>query len=137
MGIRSGGLFAEGGNQRLVARLKNRTSFKTHNSSGFVESDWRAIPPKTTKLLFPEVPERGRGETGVGEFEILILVNVRGLTDISAMKVPRSGLIRIRALRDLLPSEGFDIEHVDVCDHPPFRNEATTLGERRVRIGYI
>ena len=51
----------EGGNQRLVVRLKRRTSFKTQSSSGFVESGWRAIPPKTIKLLFPGVPEGGRG----------------------------------------------------------------------------
>ena len=41
-----------------------RTSFKTHSSSGLVESDWRAIPPKTIKLLFPEVSERGKGRNG-------------------------------------------------------------------------
>ena len=52
----------EDGNQRLVVRLKKRTSFKTHNSSGFVESDWRAIPPKTIKLLFPVVLKRGKGQ---------------------------------------------------------------------------
>lgn len=52
----------EGGNQRLVVRLKNRTSFKTHNSSGLAESDWRAIPPKTIKLLFPEITKGGAGK---------------------------------------------------------------------------
>lgn len=64
------------------------------------------------------------------------MANVRELTGIGAMKVPRSGLIRIRVLRDLFPSEGFNVKHVDVRDHPPFRDEATTLKERRVKIGY-
>lgn len=53
------------------------------------------------------------------------------------MEVPRSGLIRIRVRRDLFPSEGLNVEHVDVCDHPPFCDEAATLDERRVRTGFV
>jgi hypothetical protein len=57
-----------------------------------------------------------------------MLTEGRELTGVRTVKVPRSGLIRIRARRDLFPSEGFDVKHVYVCDHPPFCNEAATLG---------
>ena len=51
------------------------------------------------------------------------------------MKVPGPGLIRISTLRYFFPCESFDVEHVNVCDHPPFCNETTSLDEmRRVRI---
>jgi len=61
---------------------------------------------------------------------------MQGLTGVGTVKVPSPGLIRIRALWDLFPSEGFDVEHVYVCDHPPFCDEATSLDEmERVRVG--
>ena len=61
---------------------------------------------------------------------------VRELTGVCTVKVPSPGLIRIRALRDLFPCEGFDVEHVDVCDHSPFCDEAPSLEKaKRVRIG--
>lgn len=117
----------EGGSQRLVVRLKKRTSFKTHSSSGLVESDWRAMPPKMIKLLFPEA------ETGkVGKrLDRNAVAKLQGLTGIGTVKVPGPGLIRIRTLRNLFPCECFDVEHVDVCDHPTLCDEATTLDEKR------
>ena len=52
------------------------------------------------------------------------------------MKVPGPGLIRISTLRYLFPCESFDVEHVNVCDHAPFCDEAASLEEtRRVRAG--
>jgi len=60
---------------------------------------------------------------------------VQGLTGVGTVKVPGPGLVRIRALGDLFPCEGFDVEHVDVCDHSPFCDEAPSLEEtERVRI---
>ena len=59
---------------------------------------------------------------------------VREPTGVGAVKVPGPGLIRIMALWDLFPCERFDVEHVDVCDHSSFCNEAPSLEEtKRVR----
>jgi len=121
----------EGGSQRLVVRLKKRTSFKTHSSSGFVESDWRAIPPNTIKLLFPGVSECGSGRKVGKQLDGDAEGNVRGLTGIGTVKVSGPGLILIRTLRNLFPCEGFDVEHVNVCDHPTLCDETTTLGGRK------
>ena len=83
----------EGGSQRLVVRLKKRTSLKTHSSSGFAESDWRATPPKTIKLLFPGVSQcRNRRDVGK-QLGGDAVGNVRGLTGIGAVKVPSPGVI--------------------------------------------
>ena len=49
------------------------------------------------------------------------------------MKIPGSGLVRIRGLWDLFPSECFNIEHVNVRNHPTLCNEAASLGERSER----
>jgi hypothetical protein len=57
---------------------------------------------------------------------------VQELTGIGAVKVPGPGLIRIRVLWDLFPCEGFDVEHVNVCDHPSFCDEAASLYEAKV-----
>ena len=120
----------EGGNQRLVVRLKKRTSFKTHSSSGLAESDWRAIPPKTIKLLFPGVTERGGKAVGVS-LRAKAVAEDWELTSVRTVEIPGSGLIRIRGLRDLFPSECLDIEHVNVGNHPTLCNEAASLGGER------
>jgi hypothetical protein len=53
------------------------------------------------------------------------------LTSIGTVKIPGPGLIRIRALWDLFPSDCFDIEHVDVGNHPTLCNETAALGRER------
>lgn len=59
------------------------------------------------------------------------MIEVQGLTGIGTVKVPRPWLIRIRALGDLFPSEGFNVEHVNIRDHTTLCDEAAALREMR------
>lgn len=56
---------------------------------------------------------------------------VQALTGIGTVEVSGSWLIRIRTLREFLPSKGFHVEHIDVGNHPPFCDEATSLEEEK------
>ena len=55
------------------------------------------------------------------------------LTGIRTVEIPCPRLIRIRVLWDLFPGECFNIEHVNVGNHPTLCDEATSLDKRSQR----
>lgn len=59
-----------------------------------------------------------------------MVAEVWELTGIGAVEIPRPRLIRIRSLWDLFPSECFNVEHVNVRNHPTFCDKAAALDER-------
>lgn len=64
---------------------------------------------------------------GGGELVANAVADVWELTRIRTVKIPGSGLIRIKGLWDLFPSECFNVEHVNVGNHSTLCDEASTL----------